>query len=79
MSKVAIVGFGFRRPRLGDQFRPRRIRRRALGPDPEAPARALSYIAELLPDLEQNDLLNAASATAVGARMRPAARLDGGA
>ena len=76
MSKVAIVGSGLVGRAWAISFARAGYDVELWDQDPEAPARALSFAQRLLPDLEENDLLNGESATAVGARIRPTARLE---
>jgi hypothetical protein len=68
--------FGFCRPRVGDQLRPRGHDVTLWDQDPQAPERTLGYIGRLIPDLEANGLLNGATAQTVGARMRPVSTLE---
>lgn len=76
MSKVAIVGSGF----IGRAWA---ITFARAGHDvtlwdgqPDAPAKAIDYIAGVLPDLVANDLLNGASEDALLARIRASAKLE---
>jgi 3-hydroxyacyl-CoA dehydrogenase len=76
MSKVAIVGSGLVGRAWAISFARAGYDIALWDQDLEAPGMALAYAERLLPDLEQNDLLNGETAGAVGARMRPEARLE---
>ena len=76
MGKVAIIGSGFIGRAWAISFARAGHQAALWDEDPAAPARALAYIEALLPDLEANDLLDGATAKAVGARLRPAATLE---
>ena len=76
MSKVAIVGSGF----IGRAWA---ITFARAGHDvalwdgqPDVPAKAIDYVAGVLPDLVANDLLNGASADEMLARIRAFSELD---
>jgi len=76
MSKVAIVGSGFVGRAWAISYARAGHEVALWDGDESAPAKAMSYIVGLLPDLEAHDLLNGASATLVAARMRSAATLE---
>ncbi len=76
MSKVAIVGSGFVGRAWAISYARAGHEVALWDEDAAAPAKAMSYIVGLLPDLEAHDLLNGASATLVAARMRPATTLE---
>ena len=76
MTKAAIIGSGFVGRAWAISFA-RAGREVALwDQDSQAPGKALAYIEELLPDLEANDLLNGAAASAVASRIRTSATLE---
>jgi L-gulonate 3-dehydrogenase len=76
MSKVAIVGSGFIGRAWTISFARAGHDVTLWDADPHAPARAMDYIAGILPDLVANDLLNGASESELLARIRCAARLE---
>ncbi len=76
MSKVAIVGSGLVGRAWAISFARAGYEVALWDQDLEAPEKALAYAERLLPDLEENDLLNGETARAVSARMRPVARLE---
>ena len=76
MSKVAIVGSGLIGRAWAISFARAGYDVALWDQDPEAPGKALAILERLLPDLEENDLLNGETASAVAARMRPVARLE---
>jgi len=76
MSKVAIVGSGLIGRAWAISFARTGYDVALWDQDPKAPGKALVYAERLLPNLEENDLLNWETASAVGARMRPVARLE---
>ena len=76
MSKVAIVGSGLVGRAWAISFARAGYDIALWDQDLEAPGKALAYAERLLPDLERNDLLNGETARAVGARIRPEARLE---
>jgi 3-hydroxyacyl-CoA dehydrogenase len=76
MSKVAIVGSGFIGRAWAISFARAGHEVVLWDPIQSAPADALAYIAALLPDLEENDLLAGNTPQAVLARMRAAATLE---
>ena len=76
MTKVAIIGSGFigrawaiSYARAGHQIT-------LWDADPQAPARAVEYIAGVLPDLERNDLLGGQPPAHLLARLHTAERLE---
>ena len=75
MSKVAVIGSGFVGRAWAISFARGGHEVALWDQDPQAPERALAYVEKLLPDLEDNDLLNGATAKAIALRMRPAATL----
>ena len=77
MSKVAIVGSGLVGRAWAISFARAGFDVALWDQDPAAAGKAIAYAERLLPDLEQCDLLNGETARAVGARMRPVARLEG--
>jgi L-gulonate 3-dehydrogenase len=76
MSKAAIVGTGFVGRAWAISFARAGCEVALWDEDHEAPDKALSYIEQLLPDLEANDLLNGAAAATVRERMRPFPTLE---
>jgi L-gulonate 3-dehydrogenase len=76
MSKVAIIGSGFVGRAWAISFARAGHDVALWDQDPQAPEKALAYVKRLLSDLEANDLLNGATARAVGSRMRPALTLE---
>jgi len=76
MSKVAIVGSGLVGRAWAISFACAGYDVALWDEDPEAGGKALLYADRLLPDLEENELLNGETARAVRARMRPVARLE---
>jgi L-gulonate 3-dehydrogenase len=76
MSKIAIVGSGFIGRAWAISFARGGHDIALWDQDPQAPAKALNYIAGLLPDLEANDLLNRAPPATIRGRMRPAGSLE---
>lgn len=76
MSKVAIIGSGFVGRAWAISFARAGHDVALWDQDPQAPEKALTYVKRLLSDLEANDLLNGATARAVGSRMRPALTLE---
>jgi L-gulonate 3-dehydrogenase len=76
MSKVAIIGSGFVGRGWAISFARAGHDVALWDQDPQAPEKALAYVKRLLSDLEANDLLNGATARAVGSRMRPALTLE---
>ena len=76
MSKVAIVGAGFIGRAWAVSFARAGHAVALWDEDTAAPARALSYIEGLLPDLAAQDLLNGHSAADVLARIRGVAGLE---
>jgi 3-hydroxyacyl-CoA dehydrogenase len=76
VSKVAIVGSGFIGRAWAISFARGGHDVALWDEDSNAPKRALTYIDELLPDLEENDLLDGATAKAVAARVRTAPTLE---
>ncbi len=76
MSKVAVIGSGFVGRAWAISFARGGHDVSLWDQDAQAPERALDYVRKLLPDLDDNDLLNGATADAIGARLRPAATLE---
>jgi predicted dinucleotide-binding enzyme len=76
LSKVAVIGSGFVGRAWAISFARGGHEVALWDQDPQAPERALAYVEKLLPDLEDNDLLNGATAKAIALRMRPAATLE---
>ena len=76
MSKVAIVGSGLIGRAWAISFARAGNDVALWDQDPQAAGNALFYITRLLPELEENELLNGQTAKAVGARMRPVACLE---
>lgn len=76
MNKVAVVGSGLVGRAWAISFARAGYDVALWDQDFEVPGKAIAYAERLLPDLEDNDLLNGQTATAVGARMRPVARLE---
>jgi 3-hydroxyacyl-CoA dehydrogenase len=76
MGKVAIVGSGLVGRAWAISFARAGHEVALWDEDAAAPRRAHAYIEGLLPDLEANDLLNGATAEAVGARMHAASTLE---
>jgi L-gulonate 3-dehydrogenase len=76
MSKIAIIGSGFIGRGWAISFARAGHHIALWDEDPQAPEKALDYIAGLLPDLEANDLLNGAAPEAIRGRMRPAGSLE---
>ena len=67
MSKVAVIGSGFVGRAWAISFARGGHEVALWDQDPQAPERALAYVEKLLPDLEDNDLLNGATAKAIEA------------
>jgi 3-hydroxyacyl-CoA dehydrogenase len=76
MGKVAVVGTGFIGRAWAIGFARAGHEVALWDGQQDAPARALDYIAALLPDLASNDLLNGQGADAVRGRMRAVAGLE---
>jgi L-gulonate 3-dehydrogenase len=76
LSKVAVIGSGFVGRAWAISFARGGHEVALWDQDPQAPERALAYVEKLLPDLEDNDLLNGATAKAIALRMRPVATLE---
>jgi 3-hydroxyacyl-CoA dehydrogenase len=76
MSKVAIVGAGFIGRAWAISFARAGHAVTLWDEDTAAPGKALSYIEQLLPDLEDQDLLQGETATNVRNRMRAADGLE---
>jgi L-gulonate 3-dehydrogenase len=76
MTKVAIIGSGFIGRAWAISFARAGCDVALWDQDKEAPGKALTYIEQLLPDLEASDLLNGATALEVAARVRPTASLE---
>jgi len=74
--KVAIVGAGFVGRAWAISYARAGHSVALWDEDAAAPAKALGYIEQLLPDLEAQDLLNASTAAAVRGHMQAAARLE---
>ena len=75
MAKVAVIGSGFVGRAWAISFARARCEVALWDQDKDAPAKALSYIERLLPELEANDLLNGSAASEVSARIRVATTL----
>ena len=71
MASVAIVGSGFIGRAWAIAFARAGHRVALWDQDPHAPAKALDFIASVLPDLAANDLLNGAKPETLLARLRP--------
>jgi 3-hydroxyacyl-CoA dehydrogenase len=76
VSKVAIIGSGFIGRAWAISFARAGHEVALWDQDSRAPERALAYIEKLLPDLEDNDLLNGETVKAIALRMRPVATLE---
>ncbi len=76
MSKVAVIGAGFIGRAWAISFARGGYEVALWDEDSQAAERALAYVEQLLPDLEANDLLNGAAASAVIGRMLPAATFE---
>ena len=76
MSKVAVIGAGFIGRAWAISFARGGYKVALWDQDPQAAETALAYIEKLLPDLEANDLLNGAVASAIVGRMRAAVTLE---
>jgi L-gulonate 3-dehydrogenase len=76
MTKVTVVGTGFVGRAWAISFARAGCEIALWDRDKEAPGRALAYIERLLPDLEENDLLNRATASEVAKRIHVATRLE---
>jgi L-gulonate 3-dehydrogenase len=76
MTRVAVIGSGFVGRAWAISFARAGCEVALWDQDREAPGKALAYIERLLPDLEANDLLNAAPASEVVARIRVLATLE---
>jgi len=76
MSKVAIIGAGFIGRAWAISFARAGHTVTLWDEDAAAPGKALSYIERLLPDLEDQDLLDGSSAGETRNRMRAAGQLD---
>jgi L-gulonate 3-dehydrogenase len=76
LSKVAVIGSGFVGRAWAISFARSGHEVALWDQDPHALERALAYVEKLLPDLEDNDLLNGAPAKAIALRMHPAATLQ---
>ena len=76
MAKVAVIGSGFVGRAWAISFARARCEVALWDQDKDAPAKALAYIEQLLPDLETNDLLNGASAKEVATRIHLATTLE---
>lgn len=76
MGKVAIVGSGFVGRAWAISYARAGHEVALWDEQQDAPARALTYIEGILPDLEANDLLEGASPATVRGRMRAAASLE---
>ena len=76
MAKVAIVGAGFVGRAWAISFARAGHDVMLWDEQEDAPAKALSYIEGVMPDLVANDLLNGDSAAVVRGRMRAATALD---
>jgi len=75
MSKVAIVGSGFVGRAWAISFARAGHEVALWDADPSAPAKALTFIEAVLPDLAANDLVGGGSAESLRARMKPVADL----
>ena len=75
MSKVAIVGSGFVGRAWAISFGRAGHEVALWDADPSAPAKALTFIEAVLPDLAANDLVGGGSAESLRARMKPVADL----
>ncbi len=73
MSKVAVIGSGFVGRAWALSFARGGHEVALWDQDPQAAAKAFACVEELLPDLEDNDLLNGATTRAIALRIRPAA------
>ena len=76
MANVAIIGTGFIGRALAISFARAGHAVRLWDEAETAPAAAIAYIAEVLPTLAENDLLNGATPTAVLARITAAETLE---
>jgi 3-hydroxyacyl-CoA dehydrogenase len=76
MGKVAIVGSGFVGRAWAISYARAGHEVALWDEQTDAPAKALTYIEGILPDLEANDLLEGASAATVRGRMRGVATLE---
>jgi hypothetical protein len=76
MSKIAIIGSGFIGRAWAISFARAAHDIALWDQEPQAPAKALDYIAGLLPDLEANDLLNGVAPATIRDRMRPGGSLE---
>jgi L-gulonate 3-dehydrogenase len=76
VSKVAVIGSGFVGRAWAISFARGGHEVALWDQDPRAPETGLAYIGKLLPDLEDNDLLDGASAQAIAKRMRAAATME---
>ena len=70
MSKIAIIGSGFIGRAWAISYARAGHKVALWDEDRTAPAKALSYVERLLPDLEAYELLNGGTANAIRARMR---------
>jgi 3-hydroxyacyl-CoA dehydrogenase len=76
MSKIAIIGSGFVGRAWSISFARAGHDIALWDQDPQAPAKALDYIAGLLPDLGDNNLLSGAAPATIRERMHPASSLE---
>ncbi len=76
MTRVAVIGSGFVGRAWAISFARAGCEVALWDQDKEAPSKALTYIEQLLPDLEASDLLNGVKAPEVAARVRLAATLE---
>ena len=76
MSKIAIIGTGFVGRAWAISFARAGHDIALWDQDPEAPEKALDYIAGLLPDLEAHDLLNGETPATIRGRMDPAGSVE---
>jgi L-gulonate 3-dehydrogenase len=76
MANVAIIGSGFVGRAWAISFARAGHDVALWDAEPAAPAAALSFIEEVLPDLAANDLLNGASPAEIRARMRGVTRIE---
>jgi 3-hydroxyacyl-CoA dehydrogenase len=76
VSKVAVIGSGFIGRAWAISFARGGHEVALWDQDPRAPEMALAYIEKLLPDLEDNGLLNGETVKAIALRMRPVATLE---